>query len=63
MKKRILIIATTFLLILSTSYAKSTGSIVPKNVSAEFSRTFSYASNVNWENISGFYKASFTISQ
>jgi hypothetical protein len=61
MKKKILILAASFLLILSTSFAKSTGSFVPANVSAEFSRSFSLASDVNWENVSGFYKVSFTI--
>ncbi len=61
MKKKILILAASFLLIISTSFAKNTGSFVPENVSAEFSRSFSFASDVNWENVSGFYKVSFTI--
>jgi K+-transporting ATPase A subunit len=61
MKKKILILAASFLLILTTSFAKSTESYVPENVSAEFNRSFSFASNVNWENVSGFYKVSFTI--
>jgi len=61
MKKKILILAASFVLILSTSFAKSTGSFVPENVTAEFSRSFSFASDVNWENVSGFYKVSFTV--
>jgi len=60
MKKKILILAASFVLILSTSFAKSTGSFVPENVTAEFIRSFSFASDVNWENVSGFYKVSFT---
>ena len=61
MKKKILILAASFLLLISASFAKSTTKIIPENVSAEFNRSFYFANNVNWENVAGFYKVSFTV--
>jgi hypothetical protein len=61
MKKRIIILVASMVLIFSSSYARGKAGIVPENVSAEFERAFFFASNVNWENVAGYYKASFNV--
>ncbi len=57
MKKRILILMASFLLVFTASYAND--SKVPDKVIYEFNRDFSGASNVNWQITGSYYKASF----
>ena len=60
MKKSFVLLAASFILIFSATYASPDNSKVPAAVSYTFSRDFSYASNVNWEMIAGYYKVSFS---
>ncbi len=59
MKKRILILAASLILIFSVSYANGDSKPVPARVSSVFSDDFFYASNVRWEANGEYYKASF----
>jgi glucan phosphorylase len=59
MKKKILILTTSLILTLATSYAKSNEKIIPDNVSTVFLRDFPQARDINWELYKGYYKASF----
>jgi hypothetical protein len=61
MKKRILILIASVILIFSTSFAKGNDGKVPENVVSEFTQNFTFASNVNWEMVAGYYKASFNV--
>jgi hypothetical protein len=60
MKKKILMLVASFILIFSASYAKGNNNPVPVKVSAVFSSDFSYANNVHWEVMDGYYKVSFS---
>lgn len=60
MKKKILILSTSLVLMLSASYAKSSGLQIPKYVTTVFTSDFSNARDINWETYNGYYKASFT---
>ncbi len=59
MKKKILILTTSLVLMLSASYAKSTSRPIPKYVSTVFANDFSAARDIRWESYNGYYKASF----
>ena len=59
MKKKIIILFVSITLTLSTVYASSKKDRVPESVSSVFNRDFANASNVNWEILNGYYKASF----
>lgn len=59
MKKKILIMVSSLILIFSTSFAGSDSKTIPAKVSAVFSRDFSNAGNVRWEAAGEYYKASF----
>jgi hypothetical protein len=59
MKKRIILLSLSFLLIFSSSYAKNDHGKIPEAVTAQFSQDFSIAGNVKWEKIGFYYKASF----
>jgi len=59
MKKRILILMASFILVLSASYAKANDLLVPQTVSSVFAHDFSHASDVNWVMFDGYYKARF----
>lgn len=59
MKKKILTLVVSLILIFSVSYAEGNNNPVPAKVSSVFSSDFSLANNVHWEVIDGYYKASF----
>jgi hypothetical protein len=59
MKKKILILTTSLLLMLSASFAKSIARPIPKYVSTVFANDFSRARDIKWESYNGYYKASF----
>lgn len=59
MKKKILIVFASLMLLFSASYAEGNNTPVPEKVSFVFASDFSYANNVHWELIDGYYKASF----
>ena len=59
MKNKFLILVASLILIFSASYAKGNNNPVPVKVSSMFSSDFSYANNVHWEVMDGYYKASF----
>jgi|WetSurMetagenome_2_1015567.scaffolds.fasta_scaffold310030_1 hypothetical protein len=59
MKKRILILMASFLLIFTATYAHDNNSKIPERIVYEFNRDFFGASNVNWQVTGSYYKASF----
>ncbi|HEY4968172.1 MAG TPA: hypothetical protein VII28_17320 [Puia sp.] len=59
MKKKILILTTSLVLILSASYARSSANPVPKYLSTAFANDFSRARDIQWESYNGYYKVSF----
>ncbi len=59
MKKKILILTSSLVLMLSASFANSGARPVPKYVSTVFASDFSRASDIKWESYNGYYKASF----
>jgi hypothetical protein len=59
MKKKILMLIASLILIFSASYANNSDRHIPATVSSTFTSDFTHAQNVNWEVIDGYYKASF----
>jgi hypothetical protein len=59
MKKKILILTVSLILMLSASYAKSSALPVPKYLTTVFANDFSHARDIKWESYNGYYKASF----
>jgi hypothetical protein len=59
MKKMILTLVTSLILIFSAAYAEGNNNPVPAKVSSMFSSDFSYANNVHWEVMDRYYKVSF----
>jgi hypothetical protein len=59
MKKKILTLLASLILIISASYANIADRHIPASVTSAFTANFSYASNVSWELFNNYYKASF----
>jgi hypothetical protein len=59
MKKRIILLSLSLILLFTTTYAKNDNGKIPEAVTARFSRDFSVVGNVQWEKIDFYYKASF----
>lgn len=59
MKKKILILTTSLVLMLSASFANSGAHPIPKYVSTVFANDFSRARDIQWESYNGYYKVSF----
>ena len=59
MKKKFLILMASLIFLFSVSFANGNTNYIPSSIRSEFNHDFSYASNVNWESINGYYKVSF----